>query len=189
MRLPTAAPLLPFSCRIVALLSFPPAIGHTTSLYVCGFAYGLKGFPVALVGSVFGSALVFVILRLLFSRRLRVWSSTNERWQALETVVVRTSSATSEYIVHSLTRMSGRMPRDFLSLYSSEHRHFLHGYTPTCYSQYVPSSTRPIIQHIYSRSVIVYRSCLPVAIHDCHNLHFPEILAIRLYWVSNGRII
>lgn len=66
-------------------------IGHTTLLNVCGFAYGMKGFPLAAGASVLGSAIVFVVLRLLFSKRLRIWSSTNEKWQALEAVVVRIS--------------------------------------------------------------------------------------------------
>jgi len=62
-------------------------IGHTTLVTLCGFAYGMKGFAIAAIASVFGSALVFVILRLLFNRKLRYWSSKNEKWQALEAVV------------------------------------------------------------------------------------------------------
>ncbi|PIL37240.1 hypothetical protein GSI_00933 [Ganoderma sinense ZZ0214-1] len=69
------------------VISFPPAVGHTTLITLCGYAYGMKGFPIAAGGSLFGSAFTFVILRLLFSRRLRRWSESNEKWQALETVV------------------------------------------------------------------------------------------------------
>jgi len=54
---------------------------------VCGYAYGMKGFPLAAGGSLVGSAVAFVVLRFLFSGRLRRWSASNEKWQALETVV------------------------------------------------------------------------------------------------------
>lgn len=71
------------------LISFPPCIGHTTTVTLCGFAYGMKGFFIAAGGSLVGSATAFAVLRFLFSRRLRKWSSSNEKWQALEAVVVR----------------------------------------------------------------------------------------------------
>lgn len=69
------------------VISFPPMAGHTTLITLCGYAYGMKGFPIAAAGSLFGSAFTFLVLRLLFSRRLRRWSESSERWQALETVV------------------------------------------------------------------------------------------------------
>lgn len=47
----------------------------------------MEGFFIALAGSVIGSALVFSVLRLLFRERIRAWSSQNEKWQALESVV------------------------------------------------------------------------------------------------------
>ena len=59
---------------------------------LCGFAYGIDGFPIALAGTVLGSAVVFVVLRFLFSKRLRRWSATNDKWTALETVAVSVSS-------------------------------------------------------------------------------------------------
>ena len=71
-------------------VSFPPLIGHTTITTLCGFAYGMKGFFISAVGSLVGSALVFIALRLLFSHRLKSWASGNEKWQALESVVVCT---------------------------------------------------------------------------------------------------
>jgi len=71
----------------LVVISFPPCIGHTTIVTLCGFAYGMKGFFVAAGGSLFGSATAFAVLRLLFSRRLRKWSSSSEKWQALEAVV------------------------------------------------------------------------------------------------------
>ncbi|KAI0722878.1 Golgi apparatus membrane protein TVP38 [Earliella scabrosa] len=69
------------------VISFPPAVGHTTLITLCGYAYGMKGFPIAAGGSLLGSAFTFVVLRFLFSRRLRKWSQTSEKWQALETVI------------------------------------------------------------------------------------------------------
>jgi uncharacterized membrane protein YdjX (TVP38/TMEM64 family) len=77
-----------YDVDIPAVISFPPMIGHTTTLVLCGFAYGVKGFYLAAGASVFAAALVFVILRLAFRRRLRELSSKNEKWQALETVIV-----------------------------------------------------------------------------------------------------
>lgn len=54
---------------------------------LCGFAYGMKGVPIAAIASSIGSALVFLSFRFLFSRRLHRWSTANEKWQALESVV------------------------------------------------------------------------------------------------------
>lgn len=71
----------------VVCVSFPPLIGHTTLVTLCGFAYGMEGFYIALAGSIIGSGLVFSVLRLLFSKRIRAWSAQNEKWQALESVV------------------------------------------------------------------------------------------------------
>jgi len=63
-------------------------LGHTTTVTLCGFAYGMKGFYISLAGSALGAAVSFVVLRFLFSKRLRRWSATNDKWTALETVVV-----------------------------------------------------------------------------------------------------
>ncbi|KAG1753937.1 Golgi apparatus membrane protein TVP38 [Suillus paluster] len=52
---------------VMILASFPPFIGHATLVNLCGFTYGLQGFfPAA---------------------RLHSWTSTNEKWQALEAVI------------------------------------------------------------------------------------------------------
>ncbi|KAH7887835.1 Golgi apparatus membrane protein TVP38 [Phlebopus sp. FC_14] len=71
----------------VVLISFPPFIGHTTLMNLCGFTYGMQGFIPAAISTVGGSAIVFVVLRYLFSHRLRRWTSANEKWKALESVV------------------------------------------------------------------------------------------------------
>ena len=69
------------------LVSFPPLIGHTTILLLCGFAYGMLGFAIASIGSLLGSVVVFVTLRYFFGTRLRNWSEGNSKWQALEEVI------------------------------------------------------------------------------------------------------
>lgn len=72
---------------IMVITSFPPLVGYTTTVTLCGFAYGIKGFLLAAPGAVIGSAVVFVVLRWLFRQRLRTWTERNEKWQALETVI------------------------------------------------------------------------------------------------------
>jgi len=57
-------------------------------LNLCGFTYGIQGIFPAAVGTLAGSAIAFVALRSMFSTRLRTWTSTNEKWQALEAVIV-----------------------------------------------------------------------------------------------------
>ncbi|KAI0347336.1 Golgi apparatus membrane protein TVP38 [Trametopsis cervina] len=69
------------------IISIPPCTGFTTTVTLCGFAYGMNGFFVAGPGTLLGSAVAFVILRFLFSRRLRKWAATNDKWQALESVI------------------------------------------------------------------------------------------------------
>ena len=71
-----------------AIISFPPLVGHTTIVTLCGFAYGMKGFYIAAFGSVIGSTLSFSLLRFLFKERLRYWLASNRNWKALEEVVV-----------------------------------------------------------------------------------------------------
>ncbi|KAG1770029.1 Golgi apparatus membrane protein TVP38 [Suillus occidentalis] len=82
---------LPYGYTILIVVmiaaSFPPFIGHITLLNVFGFTYGLQGFFPAAFGSLAGSAIVFVTLRSMFSNRLHSWTSTNEKWQALEAVI------------------------------------------------------------------------------------------------------
>ncbi|KAG6918923.1 Tlg2-vesicle protein [Tephrocybe rancida] len=71
----------------MVVISFPPLIGHTTLVTLCGFAYGMQGFFIASSASVIGASVVFLVLRFFFSKRLRRWSEHNEKWQALESVV------------------------------------------------------------------------------------------------------
>ncbi|KZT24446.1 Golgi apparatus membrane protein TVP38 [Neolentinus lepideus HHB14362 ss-1] len=73
---------------VMVLVSFPPFIGFTTMVTLCGFAYDMNGLAIAVFVSIFGSAIVFAVLRFLFANRLRHWSASNERWQALEAVIM-----------------------------------------------------------------------------------------------------
>ncbi|KDQ64854.1 hypothetical protein JAAARDRAFT_28501 [Jaapia argillacea MUCL 33604] len=72
---------------VMVLVCFPPFVGFTTAVTLCGFAYGMKGAFVAAPAALLGSAIVFVTLRFLFKKKLRQWSATNEKWQALEAVI------------------------------------------------------------------------------------------------------
>jgi uncharacterized membrane protein YdjX (TVP38/TMEM64 family) len=77
----------PYS-SLTEIASFPPMIGHTSMLNLCGFTYGINGFVVAAFASLVASAVVFVVLRYLFGEELRSWSEKNEAWKAVEAVVV-----------------------------------------------------------------------------------------------------
>ena len=68
------------------VISFPPCIGHTTIVTLCGFAYGMKGFYIAAPASLIGSSAAFVVLRLLFSRRHIGHDSTEMRMMFLDVV-------------------------------------------------------------------------------------------------------
>jgi len=72
---------------LIQIASFPPMIGHTTMLNLCGFTYGINGFLVAALASLVASAVVFVVSRYIFGERLRSWSEKNEAWKAVEAVV------------------------------------------------------------------------------------------------------
>ena len=62
---------------------------YWTVVSLCGFTYGLeKGLLLAAPAAMVGSAIVFILLRLLFRSTLRAWTSKNEKWQALESVIV-----------------------------------------------------------------------------------------------------
>jgi uncharacterized membrane protein YdjX (TVP38/TMEM64 family) len=72
---------------LVIAISFPPLHGHTTVTTLCGFAWGLNGFFIAAPASFIGAVVVFCTLRFSFKARLRALSKSNEKWQALETVM------------------------------------------------------------------------------------------------------
>ena len=75
------------SC-ITGIISVPPFVGHTMLTSLCGFAYGMKGFFISSTASLVGSAGAFIMLRCLLSERIHQWSTHNQKWQALEAVIV-----------------------------------------------------------------------------------------------------
>lgn len=96
--------------RVSVLACFPPLIGYTTLITLCGFAYGMKGFWLAAPASIVGSALVFILLRYFFSDKLRAWSTSNAKWAALESVVVRSYGKLSNSLLLTLNFSEGQRP-------------------------------------------------------------------------------
>ncbi|KAG2360435.1 Golgi apparatus membrane protein TVP38 [Suillus spraguei] len=90
---------------VMIVASFPPFFGHGSLLNLFGFIYGMRGFYPAVVGTLAASIIVFVTLRLMFAKRLRLRTSTNERWRALEAVI---RSRGTPLII--LIRMSSVLP-------------------------------------------------------------------------------
>ncbi|KZW04102.1 hypothetical protein EXIGLDRAFT_716109 [Exidia glandulosa HHB12029] len=72
---------------IMTATSIPPAVGFTTTMTLCGFVYGLQGFAIAGPGMFLGSAVSFILLRVLFRRRIRTWANDNASWRALGSVI------------------------------------------------------------------------------------------------------
>jgi len=85
--------------NLLVIISFPPFVGHTTLVTLCGFAYGMKGFYISASSSLVGAVLVFIVLRFLFRHRLRQWSTQNDKWQALEAVVVSSTSYSDKHFL------------------------------------------------------------------------------------------
>lgn len=77
---------------IAVISSVPPLVGFTTLISVCGFAWGIKGFLLACPATFLGAGFSFLLLRFVFKSRLKRLSETNDRWRALEEVVVRRSA-------------------------------------------------------------------------------------------------
>jgi len=72
---------------IMVVASFPPMVGYSTCITICGFAYGMEGYYVAGPATLIGSGLAFIVLRLLFKEQVMAWSLKNKKWQALEEVI------------------------------------------------------------------------------------------------------
>jgi len=77
--------LILFSIMIVS--SFPPVIGHSWAMSICGFAYGIKGIIIAAPGALIGSMVTFIVFRRFLQSRLKIWSHQNKKWQAMEHVI------------------------------------------------------------------------------------------------------
>ncbi|KIK47760.1 hypothetical protein CY34DRAFT_21282 [Suillus luteus UH-Slu-Lm8-n1] len=72
---------------VMIVVSFPPFIGHGPILHLFGFTYGMWGFFPAAFGTLLASVVVFATLRMMFGKKPRMLTSTNERWRALEAVI------------------------------------------------------------------------------------------------------
>lgn len=72
---------------VTIVVSFPPFIGHGSLLHLFGFTYGMWGFIPAALGTLLASVIVFTTLRMMFGKKPRVLTPTNEKWQALEAVI------------------------------------------------------------------------------------------------------
>lgn len=77
---------------------------------MCGFAWGLQGILYAGSGTLLGAAVVFIVLRLTFKERLRALSKGNQKWQALETVVVGRSPVSALEASHPVTQSVKGLP-------------------------------------------------------------------------------
>ncbi|KIJ56629.1 hypothetical protein M422DRAFT_22781 [Sphaerobolus stellatus SS14] len=71
----------------MVLLSFPPMAGYSTCTSLCGFAYGINGFWLAAPATQIGSGVAFIVLRRFFHKRISNWTSSNQKWKALEQAI------------------------------------------------------------------------------------------------------
>jgi uncharacterized membrane protein YdjX (TVP38/TMEM64 family) len=69
------------------ITSIPPLIGGSTTLTVCGFAYGIKSFAFVAPAACIGAAFAFLTLRYFFRERVRKFTQKQEKWRALEAVI------------------------------------------------------------------------------------------------------
>lgn len=72
---------------VMIVVSFPPFIGHGSLLHLFGFTYGMWGFFPAAFGTMLASVVVFATLRMMFGKKPRMLTPTNEKWRALEAVI------------------------------------------------------------------------------------------------------
>ncbi|CAG7848449.1 Golgi apparatus membrane protein TVP38 [Serendipita indica DSM 11827] len=72
---------------LIVVASFPPMVGFTTLLSIAGFAWGVRGFLLALPAALVGAGLSFLSMRFLFKARLHKLQQSNRHWRALDQVV------------------------------------------------------------------------------------------------------
>ncbi|KAG9094163.1 Tlg2-vesicle protein [Ceratobasidium sp. UAMH 11750] len=71
----------------IIITSIPPLIGGSTTLTVCGFAYGVKAFLFVAPSACIGAGFAFLTLRYFFRERVRKFTHRQEKWRALEAVI------------------------------------------------------------------------------------------------------
>ncbi|KAJ1308773.1 hypothetical protein OPQ81_004463 [Rhizoctonia solani] len=72
---------------IIIITSLPPLVGGTTTLTVCGFAYGTNAFGFVAPAACIGAAFSFITLRYFFREKVRRFTQKQEKWRALEAVI------------------------------------------------------------------------------------------------------
>ena len=92
----------------LVVISFPPVLGYSWAISICGFAYGIRGFFIAGPGALTGAMITFIVLRQLFQDKLKAWSRQNRKWQSMEEVIVsvRLSLPRRPYYTHLYTSES-----------------------------------------------------------------------------------
>jgi len=139
----------------------------------------MQGFYIASSGSLLGSALAFATLRYLFSARLREWSEDNQKWQALEAVVVCPSHSPSSF--HSSIpegkRVATHHSHPPFSLSSLGLLNF-----PLC-----RMSQLYLLSSSDTNDITVHRTRSSVAICRSYILHLPENRLACLHWLPHGR--
>lgn len=69
---------------VIAATSFPPLIGYSSSITLTGYVFGFtKGWGIAVLGSVVGATIAFVIYRQFLSNYAKRMSSSNQHFMAL----------------------------------------------------------------------------------------------------------
>jgi len=72
---------------VIVVGSFPPVIGISTSMMLCGFAWGVSGILIVAPAATLGACLAFVLLRLFFRKKVKGWTQKIKKWEALESVI------------------------------------------------------------------------------------------------------
>ncbi|EJU06249.1 Golgi apparatus membrane protein TVP38 [Dacryopinax primogenitus] len=72
---------------LIIVTSIPPLIGFSTILTVVGFAWGVRGWFLAAPLAILASTFSFLLLRLLFQNRMKSFTTSSTKWQAMEAVV------------------------------------------------------------------------------------------------------
>ena len=127
-----------------------------------------------------GSSISFITLRLLFSKRLHAWSSQNQKWQALESVVVNRFFC--DTIHRNFTDFELRLRKGYHSSYWFGCHHSLHGSTLIHFLR-----CAPLLSSIQRRlkKVTVYRGGEVMAVHHCDMLRLSQDSAAYIHWLKN----
>jgi hypothetical protein len=140
----------------------------------------MQGFFISATASLLGSALVFVVLRRLFSKKLNAWSSKNLNWQALESVVVSytisiLNYSNSETIFIESERFTINDPDSYFTLSAVG----LFQYSICGKSSIFFSKSSLTITVVHTNSTVM-------AICHCDSFHFSEAPAPHIHRDKDG---